>query len=827
MLVMNNLQYSMDLTIIKRNGNKTKFDAEKINRVVEWATENIKDVNKSDVIMRAKLSLTDNITSSSIHDALIAAAEDLISVETPNYEKVAKNLLNYKLRKLVWGGKNPPKLIHFISRMTEDGYWDKSIFAKYSEKDINKIDEMIDHERDFLFPYGGITQMMSKYLVQNRKIKQILETPQFLIIGMAMTLFADEQKDRLDWIKQFYTETSKQMSVNWPTPILSGARTPTKSYSSCCLIDVLDTKESLFAANTAAGMVTCDKYGVGLNLSRIRPINSPIKKGETLHSGVVAWLKMFRDTIKCCQQGGARRGSGTVTFPIFHPEILSILQLKNNQGTHENRVHDLDYCISISKLFWDRIQKKSDISLFSSVDVPDLYEKFGTEEFDELYLKYENDLSIPRTIVSNTGLEGLSKTLFTERMETARIYILNVDNANRYSPWKDVVHMTNLCVEILHPLKAERYTNDPEAEIGVCVLAATNMTKIKNDEHHKKVCKLIVKVLNNLIDCQEYTTKGLENFAKNKRSIGVGVTNFSAWLARDGLNHNSPEALEKTNEYFEKQQYYLMEASMELAKETSPAPHFSRSKYYNAEKSPLDLYCKEVDKLVKSHNLDWSGLMENIAKYGMKNMTLTAVMPVESSSVMQGTTNGVEPITSLIIKKSSLEKTAIQIVPGIDKFSDNYLKKSDIKDNTGIIKINAVIAKWLDMASSFNLYYDSEGYPEGNIPLSVILKDHLMATHYGLKTFYYCNSKKKQDSLAAAEKEQGKEYTDEQKRLLSRKYTEEEQKLLAEAEAIRSLMTDNEKSQRKLWGTSITTFNQHDGYGYEDEGGCSSGACSL
>ena len=743
----------MDITIIKRNGKKETFDANKINKVLEWATEGIKDVNITDVIVRAKLSISDSMTSSDIHDALIASAEDLITVETPNYEKVAANLLNYKLRKVVWGGKNPPKLFDFIKNLVKQGYYDKNLLEKYSEKDINKIDEMLDHSRDFLFPYGGLVQLMSKYLVQNRKTKQILETPQFQIIGMAMTLFSDEKEDRLAWIKNFYTETSKNFSVNWPTPVLSGARTPVKSYSSCCLMDILDTKHSLFAANTTMGMVTCDKYGVGFNLSRIRPINSPIKNGETLHSGVVSWLKMYQETIKACQQGGARRGAATVTFPVFHPEIMTILQLKNNQGTHENRVHHLDYSIGMSKLFWDRIKEKKNISLFSSRDVPDLYEAFGTPEFDKLYLKYENDKKIPRIEVSSVGVDGLATTLMTERLETARYYIINVDHSNDYSPWKDTVQMSNLCQEILHPLKAERYTNDSEAEIGVCVLACTNMLKIKNDEHHRRVCHLIVKVLNNLIDIQEYTVKGCENFAKNKRSLGIGVTNFAGWLASKGFNHESPESLELTNEFLEKQLYYLMEASTQLAKTDGAAPHFHRSKYYKGEFSPLDLYCKNVDKLVKRNNLDWTGLMNDIAVYGMRNMTLTAQMPVESSSVVQGSTNGVEPITSYIIKKSSLEKTAIQIVPYL-KNRHIYLKKSDIKNNEKLIKLNAVISKWQDMSSSFNMYYDSEVYPDNNIPLSVLLKEHMMATFYGIKTFYYCNTKKKKDSLADVELEQ-------------------------------------------------------------------------
>jgi len=512
----------MDIQVIKRNGLAEAFSNEKINKVLEWATNGVSGVNPLDIVMRAKLSITDGIKTSDIHDALISATEDLITIQTPNYDKVASNLLNYKLRKLVWGGKNPPKLIDHIRKMVDCGFYDKKLLENYPESMINKIDEIIDHERDFIYSYGGLTQLCSKYLVQERTSKSIKETPQFMTICMAMTLgFSEPEKTRFEYIRDFYDETSKNQSINWPTPILSGARTPTRSFSSCGLIDVLDTKQSLYAANTSAGLLTCDKYGIGLNLSRIRPLNSPIGAGDTLHSGVIAWLKMFQETIKCSKQGAARRGSATVTFPIFHPEIKTILTLKNNQGTHENRVPHLDYSIGMSGLFWDRLVKEEPVSLFSSKDVPHLYESLGTSDLEKIYLECEKDKSIPRTTISTRHNESdsLTATLLTETLETARIYIINLDNANEFSPWKEPVRMSNLCQEILHPLKAERYTNDPEAEIGVCVLAAVNMYRIKSDAHHRKVCKLIVKTLNHLIDVQEYTVKGCANFALNKRSI--------------------------------------------------------------------------------------------------------------------------------------------------------------------------------------------------------------------------------------------------------------------------------------------------------------------
>ncbi len=740
----------MTINVIKRDGTREEFDADKINKVLNWATEGIAGVNASDVAMKTKISLSDGMTTEDIHQTLVESAGDMISEHTPNYSKVASRLFNYSLRKKAWGGKTPPKLFDIVKENVEKGFYSEELLEKYSRKEFDKINEFIDHERDYFYDYGGLVQLTEKYLVQNRKSKEIFETPQFQIVLIGMVGFQNEDpKTRINWIKRFYDDTSK-LKINWPTPILSGARSKTKSYSSCCLIDVNDTKESLFAANTTVGMVTCDRYGIGLNLGKIRPLNSPIKNGDTLHSGVIPWLKMYQDTVHACQQGGARRGAGTVTFPIFHPEIMTILELKNNQGTHENRVPHLDYSIGMSDLFYERLKKGEDISLFSSQDAPDLYDAFGTDKFDDLYRYHENNTE--KTTVSSTDL--FSK-FFIERLETARYYCINVDNANRYSPWKDTVQMSNLCQEILHPLKSERFTGDPEAEIGVCILAAVNMLKIKSDADLQRVCEIMVRFLDNIIDIQDYSIKACENFAKNKRSLGIGITNLAAWLASKGLNHNSEEAPQIFSDYMEKQQYYLMEASMKLAKEKGAAPHFERSKYYNAEKSPLDLYSPNVDKIVVKNKLDWEPLMANIKMYGMRNMTLSALMPCESSSVVQNTTNGDRPITSLVVRKTSKGKTCIQVVPGISKWKNHYLKKGDIKNNDGIIKLNAAGGKWLCMSSSFDLYYDSDNYEGGSVPMTVLIRDHLYAAHFGSKTYYYCNTKKKKDSISEEFAENG------------------------------------------------------------------------
>lgn len=749
---INTQDYSINVT--KRNGDSEKFNPEKIHRVVKWACEDISGVNVSDITMKANINFVDGISSREIHESLIDAASDLISEDTPNYAKVAARILSYQLRKDVWGGKDAPRLIDIIRDNVDTKFYSKELLELYSRDEILKLGGYVDHKRDDLFDYGGLVQLREKYLVCNRETKEVYETPQFAFMCIAMVVFQNEKENRLKWVKTCYDAISK-FKINIPTPILAGARTNTKSYSSCCLMGVEDTKNSLFAANTTAGMVTCDKYGVGIDLGKIRPINSSIRNGETLHAGVIAWLKIFQATIQACMQGGSRRGAATITFPIFHPEIEDIIVLKNNQGTHENRVHHLDYSISISNLFYERFVQKGKISLFSSVDAPEVYESFGKKEFNDLYLKAEKNKKIPRKEID---AREFFSNLFTERLETGRIYVLNVDQANDHSPWKDKVSTSNLCQEILHPLKAEQVTNDPNAEIGVCILSATNMLNIKNDNEHKRICELMVRMLDNIIDIQKYRIKGCENFAKNKRSLGIGITNFAAWLASKGLNHNSKEALQITNDFMEKQQYYLLEASCDLAQERGAAKDFERTKYFNGETLSHEMYNKNVDELLKNpFNLDWEALRARIKEYGLRHCTLSAVMPVQSSSVVQNSTNGMEPLNSLVARKASLTKTAIQVAPGIQKWKNKYLLVKDIQNNDGIINITAVITKWLDMALSSNLYYDRSKYEGGNIPLSTLIKDHLKATKLGYKTFYYMNSAKVSDKIdeEVEEEEQG------------------------------------------------------------------------
>lgn len=719
--------------VVKRDGTKEEFRASKINRILEWATEGVSGVSGSDIAVHAKINIFDGITSGDIHNLLISSTSDLITEDTPNYSKVAARLLSYKLRKDVWKGKNPPKLYQLVKDNVDKGYYWSGLLEKFSEKDFHKVDEFIDHERDNIFEYAGIKQLTDKYLVQDRGKGVILETPQFAYALISMVLFCNEEKDRLKYVKQAYNAFSKH-KINLATPIMAGARTPTTSYSSCCLIEVDDDKHSLFSSNSAIGLATCDKYGIGLDLSKLRAINSPIRKGDTLHTGVIPWLKTFEATIHSCQQGGARRGAATVTFPIFHYEIEDILQLKENTGTEDNRVRHLDYSITISRLFWERYVRDEDITLFSSHEAREVYDSFGQPEFDSLYEEYEKkELDFKKKIKAR----ALFNILFTQRVETGRIYIMNIDQCNQYSSWRKSLKTSNLCQEVLHPLEPFYKLNDDKGEIGVCVLSAVNMLKIENDKDHERICELVVRMLDNLIDIQTYFDKSAERFATKKRSLGIGITNLAGWLASKNENHCSEKAPELVNEFMEKQQFFLLKASNEVAKERGRCEHYSDSKYSEGL-MPLDIYNTNVDEfLTKSYfkNNEWELLKEEIEKYGLRNCTTSCIMPCEASSSIQGSTNGMEPIRSLITYKTSRTSSLPVLAPNIAKWKNRYIKAFDMPNNDGMIRIMAAINKWIDMSSSFNLYS-----PKGEISMKTVATDILTATKFGAKTFYYHNT---------------------------------------------------------------------------------------
>lgn len=728
----------MEIEVKKRSGALEKFDAQKINKILEWAIQGIEDVNSHEIAMNAQMQFVDGITTKQIHESLIDSAANLISEENPNYQYVASRLLSYQLRKEVWGGKTPPKLYDLIKQNIELKYYSDKLLKKYSESEINKFGEYVDHDRDFIFTYAGIKQMTDKYLVKNRNSGRIFETPQFAYMCIAMFAFQNYKKTkRKKYVKMAYDFYSKH-KISLSSPFIAGMRTPLESYSSCCLIDVDDTMESIYASVSAVAMATSNRYGIGFNFGRIRGIGSPVKNGTVIHTGVIPFLKVFESTVKSCHQNAMRGGSATCTFPIWHYEIEDILQLKNNLGTDDNRVRKLDYSISISKLFYSRfVDKDSYITLFSPHEVQDLYDKFGTPEFDELYEKYENDPNIK--VKKRVKSSELLSLLIKERTETGRIYPLNIDHANSHSAWDLRVVMSNLCQEILHPLIPMKSFDDPDAEIGVCVLSAVNVVNVSPDEM-EDVCDVQVRMLDELIDLQTYFNRASENFAKKRRSLGIGVSNYAAYLAMNNTKYSDENAPIMAARLMESIQYNLLKASVNLAKEKGKCEKFEDTKYSKGI-LPIDTYKKAIDDFVPTDLIyDWESLREEIREHGLRNSTLSALMPVQSSSVIQNATNGIEPIRDFIEFESSKSSSIPKVVPNLKEYKDSYEKCYDMRSNEGYLKNAAAFHKFVDMAISTNTYYNYAHYPNRKLPDSIVFKDLLLAYKYGLATLYYSNT---------------------------------------------------------------------------------------
>jgi len=730
-----------DIKIIKRNGQKELLDYEKINNVLLWACENINGVSASDIAMNASLQIYNHMTTKEIHKVLVQSAADLISEKNPNYQYAASNLLNFYIRKNVYGVQdNLPKIQEVIEKNTKRKIYDKSLIKKYTSEELDKIDKLIRHKRDYNFSYAGLQQLIDKYLLKDRTTGEVFETPQFMYMLISMALFSDYTKeDRLSKIKSFYNDISL-FKISLPTPIMAGVRTPSRQYSSCTLIDVDDTIESIYNSNTAIGYYTSKKAGIGINL-RIRSSGDKIRNGEVIHTGVIPFLKMFESTVKSCTQNGIRGGSATTYLPFWHKEIQEVLVLKNNKGTDDNRVRKLDYGIQFSKLFYSRFVKNEDITLFSPADVPDLYESFGVdnEKFDALYEKYEKSRSIDKKVVK---ARDVMNQFVQERIGTGRMYVMNIDNANEHSAFQDKIYMSNLCTEINLPTKPLQHINDgdnTDSEIALCVLSAINIGELKNLEDLEGIMKNAVQALDFIIESQDYPVEAAKKMLK-RRSIGIGITNLAYYLAKNNVNYDDPEALNKVDELMEYIQYYGIKASVELAKEYGPCEWFNRTKYSQGI-LPIDTYSKEVDKITtRKHVLDWESLREEVKEFGMRNSTITAIMPCESSSVVTNSTNGIEPVRSLITTKKSKQGLLKTVVPELSKLKNKYQLAYDLKDNEGLTKIQSVIQKWIDQGISANHYYDFSRYSDGNLPMSGVAKDILTFYKYGGKQLYYANT---------------------------------------------------------------------------------------
>ncbi len=731
---------SNGLKVEKRNGSIEYIDIEKIHTMVEHACDGLSGVSASQVEMNANIQFYDGIKTSEIQEILVRSASDLISLDHPNYQYVAARLLLFGLRKHVFGQNwkvaFPNVHDHLVGGVSLNIY-DGELLGKYSMDDWDKIDSFIDHDRDFLFTYAGLRQVVDKYLVQDRSNNHIFETPQYMYMLIAATLFADyPEETRLSYVKRYYDATSKH-KINIPTPIMAGVRTPLRQFASCVLVDSDDTLDSIFSSDMAIGRYVSQRAGIGINAGRIRGINSKIRGGEVTHTGVVPFLKKFESTVRCCTQNGIRGGSATVHFPIWHQEIEDILVLKNNKGTEDNRVRKLDYSIQISKLFYERFIKNEEISLFSPHDVPELSANFGLDGFDDLYVAAERNESIPRKTI---GAQELILDLLKERAETGRLYIMNIDHCNSHSSFKDKVWMSNLCQEITLPTKPVQHIDDPMGEIALCILSAINVGKLKSLDELEELCDLAVRGLDSLIDYQEYPVLAAELSTLNRRSLGIGYIGLAHYLARHGENYNDPGAWQLVHDLTEAFQYYLLKASNQLAKEYGPCGYYDRTKYADGI-LPIDTYKKEVDEIVSNElKYDWDSLRESIKQYGLRNSTLSAQMPSESSSVVSNETNGIEPPRDYLSVKKSKKGPLKQIVPQYQSLKNNYTLLWDMPGNTGYINIVAVMQKFFDQAISGNWSYNPENYENSEVPVSVMATDFLNTYKYGWKTSYYQNT---------------------------------------------------------------------------------------
>ena len=724
--------------VVKRNSSIEPLNLEKIHVMVELACKGLAGVSASQVEINSGIQFYDGITTGEIQEILIRSASDLIDLDVPNYQYVAARLLMYSVRKQVFQRLHEiPTVYDHVQKCVEKGVYDPAILDLYTKEEFNKLESFIDHDRDYLFTYAGLRQVSDKYLVQDRSTGEIYESPQFMYLLISATIFSKySQETRLDFVKKYYDAISKH-KINIPTPIMAGVRTPLRQYASCVLVDIDDTLDSIFSSDMAIGKYVAQRAGIGINAGRIRGINAKIRGGEVQHTGVVPFLKKFESTVRCCTQNGIRGGSATVHFPIWHQEIKDIIVLKNNKGTEDNRVRKLDYSIQLSSLFYQRFIDNEKITLFSPHDVAGLYDSFGTESFDDLYKQYELDESIPKTQVD---AQELILDILKERAETGRLYLMNIDHCNSHSSFTDKVEMSNLCQEITLPTKPIQHIDDETGEIALCILSAINVGKIRDLSDLEVLCDLAVRSLDELIDFQEYPVNAAAIATRARRSLGIGFIGLAHYLAKNGEHYGDKRAWKLVHDLSEAFQYYLIKSTVNLAKEKGACEYSANTKYANGI-LPIDTYKQDVDEIVSNDlNYDWEYLREQVKLYGVRNSTLSAQMPSESSSVVSNATNGIEPPRGYLSIKKSKKGPLKQIVPGYQHLKNNYTLLWDMESNKGYINVVAVMQKFFDQAISGNWSYNPEHYPDNEVPVSVMAQDLLTTYKYGWKTSYYQNT---------------------------------------------------------------------------------------
>lgn len=732
-----------DLMVRKRNGQRESIDLEKIHRVVIWAAEGLDQVSPSEVELKAHLQFYDDIKTADIHETLIKSAADLISETAPDYQYLAARLAIFHLRKRAFGSFEPPHLFDHVAGMVEAGRYDKHLLEDYSREDFEELNRHLDHSRDMNFSYAAVKQLEGKYLVQNRVTGEIFESPQILYMLVAACLFADYPKEtRLDYVKRFYDATSL-FKLSLPTPIMSGVRTPTRQFSSCVLIECGDSLDSINATAGAIVKYVSQRAGIGINAGRIRALGSPIRNGEAFHTGCIPFYKHFQTAVKSCSQGGVRGGAATLFYPLWHLEVESLLVLKNNRGVDENRVRHLDYGVQLNKLMYQRLIKGGDITLFSPHEVSGLYDAFfaDQDEFERLYVQYEQDESIRKRKVKAVDLFGL---MASERASTGRIYIQNVDHCNTHSPFdpkKAPVKQSNLCLEIALPTKPLNEIQDEEGEIALCTLSAFNLGAIEKLDELEELADLIVRGLDNLLDYQDYPIIAAKKATDNRRTLGVGVTNFAYYLAKHGVRYSDGSANGLVHRTFEAVQYYMLKASNQLAKERGPCLKFKETTYAKGI-LPIDTYKREIDEFCDEPlQYFWETLREDIREFGLRNSTLTALMPCETSSQITNSTNGIEPPRGFVSVKASKDGIMKQVVPEYTELRDQYELLWNIPNNEGYLQLVGIMQKFVDQSISANTNYDPAKFPGEKVPMKQLLKDLLTAYKYGVKTLYYHNTR--------------------------------------------------------------------------------------
>lgn len=727
--------------VTKRDGSRAKFQPEKIHKVLEWATEEITGVSISEIELKANIQLYDGIPAYDIHELLIKSSAELITEHNPNYQYVAARLVNYKLRKEVYNSYEPWHLEKIIKENINRKIYDSEILSLYSKEEIDELNNYIKHERDNSFTYIGMEQLRSKYLVQDRRTKEVYETPQILYMMVAATLFSQYHKsERIKWIKDFYDAISL-FYISLPTPIMAGVRTATRQFSSCVLIESADSLDSINATAGSIVRYISKKAGIGVSAGAIRSVGSKIGDGSVVHTGLIPFLKYFQAAVKSCSQGGVRGGAATVYMPVWHIEFEDLVVLKNNKGTEETRVRHLDYCFQFNKLMYERLLSSGTITLFSPNDVPGLYEAFynNQEEFKRLYEKYENQEGIRKKEID--AME-LFKIFLTERKETGRIYLMNVDHANTHSSFNEDVapiHQSNLCCEIDLPTRPLNSIDDESGEISLCTLSAINWGLINHPNDFEKYCTLAVRSLDALLDYQHYPIPAAKKSTKYRRPLGIGIVNFAYFLAKRGLKYNE-EALKTVDEYAEAWSYYLIKASVDLAIEKGCCPGNKETKYSRGL-VPIDTYKKEVDEIIEPNfKMDWDSLRNDLKEYGIRNSTLMAIMPAETSAQISNSTNGIEPPRSLVSYKVSKDGVIPQVVPSIFQLKNKYDLLWDQVNPNGYLNICAVLQKYIDQGISVNTSYNPVYYEENKIPMFDMIKDLVNFYKYGGKQLYYFNT---------------------------------------------------------------------------------------